>query len=230
MKPLLPSSSPSSERDLLRRCLFIEGFTFSELALFTAFPIPQDANRRKGWTGMAIERALGASAGNASLPDFCTLGIELKTIPLKSVGKPSESTFVTSIPLLTIHQQKWHFSQCYQKLKHVLWVPVEGDIQIPFEQRRIGQACLWQPNAAEEKILKEDWLELTSLIATGKLETIDASMGEYLQVRPKGANAKSLCYGYDAQGNRILTLPRGFYLRTRFTATILCAGYRSNYL
>ena len=53
------------------------------------------------------------------------------------------------------------------------------------------------------------------------LAEIDASMGEYLQVRPKAANGKSLCYGFDEVGNKILTLPRGFYLRSSFTMTVL---------
>ncbi|MDP1603829.1 MAG: DNA mismatch repair endonuclease MutH [Legionella sp.] len=220
MSLLLPDTSPRSEDDLLKRCELIEGLTFSQLASMTQFFIPAEESRRKGWAGNAIEIALGTTAGTKSLPDFNHLGIELKTIPFNTNGKPSESTFVTSIPLLTIHHQKWHTSSCYQKLKRVLWVPVEGDKQIPFEHRRIGRAYLWSPGLEQENILARDWLELSMMIGTGKLEDINASMGEYLQVRPKGANARSLCYGFDSEGNRILTLPRGFYLRSRFTQTL----------
>lgn len=220
MSLLQKSISPKNEDELLSRCALIEGLTFSQLSSLTQFFIPAQESKRKGWTGNAIEIALGTTAGTKSLPDFNHLGIELKTIPFGRNGKPSESTFVTSIPLLTIHHQEWPTSTCYQKLKRVLWVPVEGDNQIPFLQRRIGQARLWSPNADEEAILARDWLELSLMIGTGKLEDIGASMGEYLQVRPKGANARSLCYGYDSEGNRILTLPRGFYLRSRFTQTL----------
>lgn len=222
MKPvLLPVSSPINEGALLERCLLIEGLNFLQLASLIQVQIPVLQLKRKGWVGQAVEMALGAMAGSKSIPDFEHLGIELKTIPLNSNGKPSESTFVTSIPLLTIHHQVWHLSQCYQKLKRVLWVPIEGDSHIPFEQRRIGKAYLWTPNAEEEQVLANDWHELSSMIGTGKLEEIDASMGEFLQVRPKAANARSLCYGFDQDGNKILTLPRGFYLRSRFTATLI---------
>ena len=55
----------------------------------------------------------------------------------------------------------------------------------------------------------------------GKLSEIDATMGEYLQIRPKASNGQSLCYGFDEEGSKILTLPRGFYLRSRFTNTIV---------
>lgn len=205
----------------MARCSAIEGLNFAQLAAELSLIIPEQSQRRKGWAGLAIERALGATAGCQPLPDFKQLGIELKTMPLNHLGTPAESTFVTSIPLLTIHQQQWLTSQCYGKLKRVLWVPVEGDNRIPFEQRRIGQGLLWSPDAQDEAILAADWHDLTTLIATGRLDEIDATYGQYLQVRPKAANARSLCYGFDSEGNKKLTLPRGFYLRTAFTRQLL---------
>lgn len=216
--------SPIDENALRARCAAIEGLSFAQLAHITQSVIPLEPAKRKGWAGHAIEIALGTNAGSQSLPDFVHLGIELKTIPFKHNGKPAESTFVTSIPLLTIHQQQWHQSQCYQKLKRVLWVPVEGDIKINFAERRIGRAILWSPSESEENILKRDWLELSTMIGTGRLEDINASQGDYLQVRPKGANARSLCYGFNREGDKILTLPRGFYLRSRFTETLFDFG------
>lgn len=221
MKLLLPTSAPRNETELIERCERIEGINFNQLAVLTGFPVPADPRKRKGWAGQAIEIALGATAGTRALPDFDKLGIELKSIPLNQRGKPAESTFVTTIPLLTIHHQTWPESACYHKLRRVLWLPLEGAKEIPFEQRRLGQAKLWSPNETEEDILRNDWQELSTMIGTGHLEDIDASMGTFLQVRPKGANARSLCYGFDKEGNKVLTLPRGFYLRTRFTESIL---------
>lgn len=214
---MLIPSAPTNEVQLLMRCGLIEGLTFSQLASSIECIIPSQPLKRKGWVGQAIEVALGATAGNKSFPDFEQLSIELKTIPLNNKGFPAESTFVTTIPLLTIHQQTWALSQCYQKLKRVLWVPVEGDKTIPFEERRIGKAILWSPNTTEESVLASDWLELSTMIGTGFLEEITASYGDYLQVRPKAANARSLCYGLNSEGEQILTLPRGFYLRSSFT-------------
>lgn len=217
----LPRKPLQSEADLLDRCAVISGINFAQLATLIQLPIPLTPAKRKGWAGMAIELALGTTAGNLALPDFHHLGIELKTIPLKENGKPSESTFVTSIPLLTIHQENWKTSQCCLKLNRVLWVPVEGSTAIPFNQRRIGNPFLWSPTIAQEEILKQDWEELSTMIATGKLDEIHAAIGDYLQVRPKAANARSLCYGYNSEGEKILTLPRGFYLRSIFTASLL---------
>lgn len=212
---------PKNEAELIQRCQSIEGLSFAQLASQLSLLIPETAVQRKGWVGQALEIALGANAGSRAEPDFLNLGIELKTLPLNHLGNPAESTFVTTIPLLAIHQQTWKTSQCFAKLRRVLWLTIEGDTRIPFAQRRIGQGFLWSPSAEEEAVLEHDWTELTFLIRTGRLAEIDATMGTWLQVRPKGANAKSLCEGFDEQGNTILTLPRGFYLRSLFTKNMI---------
>lgn len=208
-----------TETALLARCSTIEGCSLGQLAQHLHLVIPEHPLQRKGWTGTALEKVLGTTAGNQSLPDFIELGIELKTLPINAVGKPAESTFVTTIPLLTIQEQTWETSQCWAKLQRVLWIPIEADPSIPFAHRRIGKAILWTPSQVEQNILAEDWYELTSMIAQGKLHDLDARMGTYLQVRPKAADARSLCYGIDEHGQKILTLPRGFYLRSTFTAS-----------
>ena len=136
------------------------------------------------------------------------------------LGKPAESTFVTHIPLLNIHEQTWETSQCLAKLKRVLWLPIEGDKRINFAHRRVGRAVLWSPSPEDYAVLSADWQHLSSMVSLGHLEEITASMGDYLQIRPKAAHGQSLCYGFDAEGNKVLTLPRGFYLRASFTNTI----------
>jgi len=218
---MMTDKGPADEAELLQRCISIEGLTLAQLAAQLNLKIPEMPLQRKGWIGQAIECALGATAGSKALPDFFHLGIELKTLPINHLGKPAESTFVTTISLLTAHQEAWETSQCFSKLKRVLWMPVESDKRVPFPQRRIGQAIFWSPNIHEEAVLAQDWAEHTLMIGTGRLAEINATMGQYLQVRPKAADSKSLCFGFDETGNKILTLPRGFYLRSSFTATLL---------
>lgn len=218
---ILKNSPPKTEDELIARCRSIEGMSLSQLAMRLGFDIPLNPDHRKGWAGQALELALGADAGNQSLPDFQGLGVELKTLPIGRSGKPSESTFIVTIPLLTIHQQTWRSSQCFNKLKRVLWILIEGDTDIPYGHRRIGPGFLWSPNEEQERVLAEDWDYLSSQIALGYLEEVDSTVGEYLQIRPKGANGKSLCFGFDAEGNKVKTLPRGFYLRSRFTGSLI---------
>ena len=63
------------------------------------------------------------------------------------------------------------------------------------------------------------------MISMGELEQITAHQGQYLQVRPKAANTRALTKGIDSEGEDILTLPRGFYLRTSLTKQILNQEY-----
>lgn len=216
-----------NEKELLLRSLQIEGLTFNQLVSSLQLQIPQNINQRKGFIGQAIEIILGTTAKNNAEPDFQELGIELKTIPINKQGKPQESTFITTIPLLHIHKQKWEDSNCYKKLKKVLWIPVEGDKSISFGKRRIGRAILWNMPEEDEIILKKDWDLLTNLIVLGKLNEINGTLGEYLQIRPKGQNSRSLCYGYNEEGRKVKTLPRAFYLRSKFTAKILATHTKS---
>ncbi|MCW8900311.1 MAG: DNA mismatch repair protein MutH, partial [Gammaproteobacteria bacterium] len=112
-----------------------------------------------------------------------------------------------------------------RKLQRVLWLPIEADKNIPLASRHIGNAILWSPTESESIQLQQDWEELMELVCLGKLEQVTSHMGRYLQIRPKGANAKSLTTTLDEDGNTIQTLPRGFYLRPEFTQLIINSNY-----
>lgn len=211
---------PATESELLRYADKIVGKTLKSLAASSNVSIPNGQKSAKGWIGELIEKNLGATAGPRPEPDFPALGIELKTLPLNRQHKPKESTFVCSVSLGG-QENAWETSLVKRKLSRVLWIPVEADPSIPFPQRRIGNALLWSPSTADFKIIQSDWEELMDMINMGEISKITASIGKYLQIRPKGANAKSLRSGIDEDGILTPTLPRGFYLRTLFTRKIL---------
>ena len=56
-------------------------------------------------------------------------------------------------------------------------------------------------------------------------ERITARHGEVLQLRPKAANSKALTEAIGEFGQPILTLPRGFYLKKRFTGALLARHF-----
>lgn len=214
-------SEPRSEQELIERAIDIAGVTFAELAEEAGMPVPPDLRRDKGWVGQLLEWHLGATAGSKPQQDFEQLGIELKTIPISYSGKPLETTFVCVAPLMGVHGLRWENSHVRNKLSRVLWIPVEGEREIPLADRRVGSPLIWSPTAEEELQLKTDWEELMELIVIGQVEQITAHHGEVLQLRPKAANSRVLTEAYGASGKPIKTLPRGFYLRTQFTAKIL---------
>ncbi|HHF5686882.1 TPA: DNA mismatch repair endonuclease MutH [Haemophilus influenzae] len=214
---------PQTLEQLLSQAQSIAGLTFGELADELHIPVPIDLKRDKGWGGMLLERALGATAGSKAEQDFSHLGVELKTLPINAEGYPLETTFVSLAPLVQNSGVKWENSHVRHKLSCVLWMPIEGSRHIPLRERHIGAPILWKPTAEQERQLKQDWEELMDLIVLGKLEQITARIGEVMQLRPKGANSRAVTKGIGKNGEIIDTLPLGFYLRKEFTAQILNA-------
>ena len=214
---------PQTLEQLLSQAQSIAGLTFGELADELHISVPPDLKRDKGWVGMLLERALGATAGSKAEQDFSHLGVELKTLPINAEGYPLETTFVSLAPLVQNSGVKWENSHVRHKLSCVLWMPIEGSRHIPLRERHIGAPILWKPTAEQERQLKQDWEELMDLIVLGKLDQITARIGEVMQLRPKGANSRAVTKGIGKNGEIIDTLPLGFYLRKEFTAQILKA-------
>ena len=222
MLPLSPfTSPPASESALLEQAQRLAGLTLGELGVLAGLSVPVDFKRDKGWTGVLLERWLGASAGSKPEQDFAALGVELKTIPVDGLGRPLETTFVCVAPLTGNSGVTWESSHVRHKLKRVLWIPVEGSREIPVASRRVGSPLLWSPSEQEEQQLRMDWEELMDLIVLGQVESITARHGEVLQLRPKAANSKALTEAVGQYGQPILTLPRGFYLKKNFTRALL---------
>ncbi|WP_238081367.1 MULTISPECIES: DNA mismatch repair endonuclease MutH [Pseudescherichia] len=226
MLPLSPfTSPPDSESALFEQAQRLAGLTLGELGALAGLPVPTDFKRDKGWTGVLLERWLGASAGSKPEQDFAALGVELKTIPVDSLGRPLETTFVCVAPLTGNSGVTWESSHVRHKLKRVLWIPVEGSRELPVASRRVGSPLLWSPNVQEEQQLRMDWEELMDLIVLGQVESITARHGEVLQLRPKAANSKALTEAVGQHGQPILTLPRGFYLKKNFTRALLARHF-----
>lgn len=208
----------------------LAGHTLGSLAKKLGLTPPPDLLQHKGWLGQMLELALGADAGNQSKPDFTQLGIELKTIPVTSQGKPLESTYVCTVPLQNLGLLTYENSVVCAKLTHVLWVPIQTSERsavapLQLTDRKILTPRLWRPTPEQYQILKTDFDELMDLIAMGDLSQITASMGTALHIRPKAAHARVLTHGIGQTGRHEPTLPRGFYLRPEFTREILSIAF-----
>ena len=187
--------------------------------------MPPNLKRHKGWVGQLVEHALGSTAGSAAGPDFPRLGIELKTIPVDASGIPRETTFVCTATLGSLPETPWATSPVRAKLARVLWVPVAADPDLPLAERRVGRPYLWSPSPEDDAALAADWSEVADLVADGYVESITAHRGQFLQIRPKAADAQQRTWGADDEGDPIRTLPRGFYLRRAFTTRLLQAHF-----
>lgn len=216
---------PASDTELLQSARELAGVSLGEVARRFGVGVPDSLLRAKGWVGMLVEKALGASAGSRSEPDFPALGVELKTLPIDAAGLPRESTFVCTIELSRIPEIEWHESRVKRKLDRVLWFPVEAAREIPMSERRLGEPLLWSPDRDEEAQLRYDWEELAGRIACFGTESVTAHLGQFLQVRPKAAHSRVKTRVIDGEGEPYVANPRGFYLRTAFTQALLRKHY-----
>jgi DNA mismatch repair protein MutH len=222
------SPPPKTIEELQQRIDLIAGLTLGDLAQELNVLVPENLQVEKGWAGQLLEAYLGASAGNLPEPDFQILGVELKTLPINRDGKPLETTFVSVASLTQSKPVSWHESSIYKKLRHVLWVPIIAERDIPVPLRQIATPFLWQMDEQQETTLQTDWEELMELITFGHHDKINATHGEALQLRPKAADSSVRTQAFNQQGKPIQAPPKGFYLRTSFTKQILNKQFQLN--
>jgi len=222
----MPTAPPTDIEALMQRARRLAGRTIAQLAEGLEREVPPDLRSHKGWLGELIEDALGATGGSRPQVDFPELGVELKTLPVDSSGRPRESTWVCAAPFDGFIGETWETSRVRAKLAHVLWVPVLAEPHLALADRRLGTALLWAMDPESEATLREDWEELSELIRLGDMEHIDARKGTWLQLRPKAASSKVTRLTLDADGEWVHANPKGFYLRTAFTKRLLETYWR----
>ena len=187
-------------------------------------PVPVGKVRTKGWAGQVIERELGADGVHG--PDFTTLGVELKSVPVTSALVPLESTAVCHIDPVAIAGESWATSYVRTKLARVLFVA----LAVPENARSVGDrrvrlVKLWTPSATEEAALRKDFeLFVRDYFRPGRAAEITGHLGEVLQVRPKARNASDLRDAYGPDGTPIKLGKHGFYLRPGFVGELLHGG------
>lgn len=182
-------------------------------------PCPGGGAHTKGRVGELVEVALGASGGSRRAVDFPESGVELKTIPVSAERKPYESTFVCAVSL--DEEVDWAMSWPKAKLSQVLFVPVVGDKTEPLPDRCFGAPVFWQPTPEQDRQLNADYDDIMGLVGVGRIEDVTAHLGRYMQLRPKAKDGSVRTLARGAEGERFGTVPRGFYLRTMFTAALL---------
>ncbi len=216
-----PSRAPRSVDELLARARAIEGVSLGELLRRLGCEASTDPVRTKGSAGETLERALGATGGSSKVHDFPELGVELKTIPVTSAGVPLESTYVCTLSLGDADAQEWDTSWVRAKLARVLFVPLIGPHGLAWQERVVGAPLLWSPTREQDDVLRGDFDDVVGLVGVGRIEELTAHRGRWLQVRPKARDGSVRTIAWGSDGEAIGTVPRGFYLRARFTGALL---------
>jgi DNA mismatch repair protein MutH len=198
----------------------LAGLSVAAVAAGVGCATPAGGVATKGRVGEIVERALGASGGSGTRTiDFPELGVELKTIPVDPTMKPHESTFVCAVDLGA--DVDWDRSWARDKLRCVLFVPVIGEKRTPLPARVFGPPVLWRPTAMQDAQLRSDYDDIMGLVGIGRVEDVSAHLGQYMQLRPKARDGSARTVVAGREGERIATVPRGFYLRAKFTGALL---------
>lgn len=213
-------SPPPTLEALIERARALAGRSLGELSYALGAELADDSTKTKGKFGVLLEAALGATGGSGKSRDFPELGVELKTLPVRPDGIPTESTYVCTLHVQSASELAWESSWVKDKLSRVLFVPVQGG-KGPWADRLLGRAFLWSPSAEEEATLRKDFEDLVGMVVSGRVESLSAHHGVALQVRPKAADGSKTATVRTDDGELVQTVPKGFYLRTSFTGALL---------
>lgn len=209
-----------NENNLLKHAKSMNGYSINELSVKYNIQLKKNT-KNKGYLGNIIENFFGLQNNNKPIKDFYSLGIELKTIPINDKGIPLESTFICSVPLIRNSGLIWNTSYVRYKINRILWIPIEKNKSTNITEYRVKYPFLWSPNYEEEKKIKTDWNEIMDMVVLGKIKNISSQYGEILFVKTKANSKKNYTQAIGEDGQPILTIPKGFYLRKKFTYLLL---------
>lgn len=177
---------------LLAHAHTLEGFTAQELAVavgdskFNRSPEPEG----KTGVGALVELYLGKKSDSLRRPDFENLGVELKTLPMKSTGKTQawkikEPTTITMIDYFMVDKEPWDQAYVRHKIDRILWVPYEHN----YADKRLSRfrkAFLWSPPPTDYPVFEQDYSRVQKCIRDGRAHELSESISAVLAARRKG--------------------------------------------
>ncbi len=199
--PLLPKGwghkFPSMDA-LLRHAWTLEGHTAGELAAslgdhrFNQSPKPIG---KKG-VGTLVENYFGKRSDNLREPDFQEFGTELKTLPMKQVGRVAkawtvkEPTSITMIDYDAVDKETWRNAYVQRKIARILWVPYEHH---PTDKRksRFRRAFLWSPPATDHPVFEQDYGAVREYVHQGRAHELSETLSTALAARRKGSKGST---------------------------------------
>ncbi|CAL4317798.1 DNA mismatch repair endonuclease MutH [Buchnera aphidicola] len=217
---------PINEKILLKFANELSGHSLGELSSIILKMVPNTLKKNKAFTGHLLEKILGANIGSKVQQDFSDIGVELKTVPVNKKGVVLESTFICSVPLIKNIALIWSNSFFYEKIRRILWIPIQGDNSVSLSDRLIGKPFLWTPDSVQENLIRCDWEEFMDLIILGKVEEITGSHGEVLYILKRSINYSYLTRAIGKDGSVIYIEPRCFYFRKKFTYSVLKKNFK----
>lgn len=181
-----------------------------------------DSFKGKGSFGQKLEKLyFGYEPNSNPEPDFYKVGVELKTAPLKKIGKglvSKERLVFNIIDYEKEYKESFKTSSFWKKnqlllLMFYLHEYEKLDINYIFKIIR-----LWQFPATDLKIIKDDWTKIVLKIKNGQAHEISEGDTLYLGACTKGANDKSL---RNQPFSKEKAMQRAFSLKSKYLNFII---------
>jgi DNA mismatch repair protein MutH len=181
---ILVGESTSLEAATLERFADFIGLSVEEISQVTGFQ--KSSVRHKAFLRGLSTRMIARSA--ESVPELDMADIEIKTIRLRSSGKPRESMSFPGFSFLGIIDEEWEDSSFFEKLeKKFLFVVFRED---PFGQERLEMVRFWNMPYRDRLEAHRVWKETKSRVRRNQLPLPQAKESHVAHVRPKARNNK----------------------------------------
>lgn len=198
----------------------------------------------KNLAATIIKKALGFRNVNAKILELEQLGIDVKTLNLRSSdGWPFEAVSFPSVHLSELAEQEWEgletddgttikeSSELRDQLHAILFVPTySAGAGLPQPKRTLGSPFLWAPSEEEWATIRREWEMYREEVTEGKAryhvmeggtrrrnDLTKASRTKIIHMRPHGRRADD--EDIDPRGNRVTK--QCFWLNQRFVQELV---------
>ena len=178
-----------SKEAVVRKAKELIGHTMAQ-----KYPELRSGNQsHKGRLGELIEEYhFGLKVNNEARPDFESLGVELKTSPLRENSKgelvAKERISLGMIDYFQIIEERFHTSGFWKKSEHLLIVFYLHNSAKDFVDREIQLADVWNFTQSDLIIIQQDWNYIRTKIEYGLAHELSEGDTMYLGAATKGAN------------------------------------------
>jgi DNA mismatch repair protein MutH len=150
--------------------------------------------------------------------DFQRFGVEIKTVPVDSSGRPVESTSFPTFIHEELAFETWEDSDLLGRLNRILFILIERAKGQPQEEAVVRRAFFWSPSEAELRAIRMEWEQFRDLIVQGHAAHLPkASETVYIHVRPKGRDARDR----DLAPGGVDVIRKCFWLNDRYVERIV---------
>ena len=161
------------------------------------------SSKSKQYYYMLVLSMFGVT-GKKRIKEFVEAGITIKTVRIKTTGRPKESTSFPAFKSEELVKQSWENSDFFNQIDHEFFIPVfQFNTNHPESEERkslvFKGAFFWYVPDDDMEIIRGVWEDTKQKILEGRIDDfVKASDCRIAHVRPHGKNSKD-CDEYNGK-------------------------------